>query len=309
MRTVLAALVLVGLAAAVPPRAQGDVPAPEAIFARAKTAWHDRSEVPFVRFGLLERYQWRGRTHDNWWHAAYRTSDRSLALTRIIVPDDESARLRGSPITINLHWHHGEARADSFDTNPNSDAFPVLDPEIVPNASFGLLRLDPKASLLGAATADPAPEPSPSPTPVATPGLPQPVGTPLRELVRVEAVARDYHIELAGTERVRDTDTYHLTLTPLRDPRVYRLRDLWIDEDSYATVQLALAGLFDGKPYDAARWLVSYVKVDGRYYVGQIKTDDQLKFGADRYVDGLEYDFVQYEFPADIPPLTFEHFL
>jgi len=125
----------------------------------------------------------------------------------------------------------------------------------------------------------------------------------------VEAVARDYRIGLAGTERLRYGDAYHLTLEPLHDPRTYRLRDLWIATDGYATLQLTLAGLFEGKPYDDARWTVTYVPLAGRWYVQQIKTDDTLRFGLDRFVNGLEYDFVQYAFPVQIPAINFQRLL
>ncbi|MBC5803131.1 MAG: hypothetical protein GIX03_09105 [Candidatus Eremiobacteraeota bacterium] len=98
-------------------------------------------------------------------------------------------------------------------------------------------------------------------------------------------------------------------LTPLRQPRLYRLRDLWVDTSDYATVKLDVDGLFQGKPYDDARWTVTYTELDGRPYVQQIKTDDTLRFGFDRYVSGLEYDFVQYDFPQAIAPLEFSHLL
>jgi hypothetical protein len=312
-RQVVATLGIGALSLAWLPAVLGDVPpAPDTIFARAKAAWRERAEMPFVSYGLRERYEWRGRVHDNWWQVQYRTADRALALQRIIVASQEDARLRGVPITLNFRLHDNPARADSVDTNPDADAFPILDPEIDPNASFGMLGHERRSSLVGVATASPDAAatalPSAAPAIAAAP-TPEPGQTPLRELIRVEAVARDYRIELAGTERIRDADTYHLMLTPLRDPRVYRLRDLWVDTQSYVTVQLALAGLFDGKPYADARWIVSYVPIDGRYYVGQIKTDDQLRFGADRFVSGLQFDFVQYAFPASIPPLVFERFL
>jgi hypothetical protein len=87
------------------------------------------------------------------------------------------------------------------------------------------------------------------------------------------------------------------------------LRDLWVDAVTYDTLRLAMRGLFRGKPYEDARWVVSYVKMDGRSYVQQIRTDDTLRFGLDRYVTGLQYDFVGYEFPASISPLTFERLL
>jgi hypothetical protein len=297
---------------ALPRRAvAADLP-PEEIFARAKGAWRARSEAPFVTFSLRERYDWRSATHDNWWQAAYRETDHALALTRTVVADDEARRLRGSPIALDFRWHQGTGRADSVDTNRDADAFPILDPRIEPNASFGLMRREQKAVLAGAsATASVPPEPRVTSAAAAPPAPDVATGSdaPLRELARVEAVSRDYAIAVAGIENVRGTDAYHLTLTPLRSPNLYRLRDLWIDADSFATVRLAVHGLFDGKPYDDARFVVTYVTLDGRTYVQQIKTDETLRFGLDRYVTGLSYDFVSYAFPEAIPPITFERLL
>jgi hypothetical protein len=294
---------------AVPRLGRAEGLAPDAIFARAKLAWRTRVDVPFVRFGLRERYLWRDRTHDNWWQATYRQADRALAMRRTIVAEQEDARMRGVPIALNLRFHNGLAHADSLDTNPNADAFPILDPQIEPNASFGLLLKDPKIALIGGSPTAAqrfAQTPAPSPTPSQSPS---PAPTPLRELIRVEAVARDYTIALAGIEHVRDADAYHLTLVPLRDPHVYRLRDLWIDTTSFVTLQIALAGLFEGAPYDDARWIVTYVEVEGRNYIQQIRTDEQLRFGMDRFVSGLQFDFVQYQFPPDVPGITFERYL
>jgi hypothetical protein len=296
--------------AGVAPAARAEEPSAEAIFSRAKGAWRTRTEAPFVAFALRERYVWRDRVHDNWWQGAYRDSDRALALRRVVVPAQEEARLRGMPIHLNLRMHGGAARADSLDTNADADAFPILEPLIEPNASFGLLARDVRARLSD------APELAPIPRATAAPAstAPDPAGSPaepgaLRELGRVEAVARDYAIALAGVESVHDVTAYHLVLTPLRDPRVYRLRDLWVEPVTFRTVQLAVQGLFDGKPYDDARWLVGYVEAGGRNYVQQIRTEDTLKFGLDRFVGGLEFDFVQYDFPESIPDYTFRRLL
>ncbi len=304
-----------GIAFAAMPRAAraADLPA-DAIFSSAKNVWRSRVEAPFVTFNLRERYVWRERTHDNWWAVSYRDRDRALALRRAIVPEEEADRLRGSAIALNFRWHNGFGRADSLDTNADADAFPVLDPHIDPNASFGLLRREQSAALVGAdasfanATASqtqlPVASSSDTPDPSSSPN-----GDALREIVTVEAVSRDYSIALAGMESVRDVDAFHLSLTPVRAPAVNRLRDLWVDAVTYDTLRLAMRGLFRGKPYEDARWVVSYVKMDGRSYVQQIRTDDTLRFGLDRYVTGLQYDFVGYEFPASISPLTFERLL
>jgi len=304
-----------GIAFAALPRAAraADLPA-DAIFSSAKNVWRSRVEAPFVTFNLRERYIWRERTHDNWWAVSYRDCDRALALRRAIVPEQEADRLRGSAIAVNFRWHNGFGRADSLDTNADADAFPVLDPHIHPNASFGLLRREQSAALVGADTSlataassqtrAPAESLTDVPDPSASPG-----GDALREIVTVEAVSRDYSIALAGMESVRDVDAFHLSLTPVRAPAVNRLRDLWVDAVTYDTLRLAMHGLFRGKPYEDARWVVTYVKMDGRSYVQQIRTDDTLRFGLDRYVTGLQYDFVGYEFPASISPRTFERLL
>ncbi len=292
-------------------------PSPEAIFSRAKDAWRTRQEAPFVAYNMRERYEWRGRTHDNWWQVAYRDRDRALALRRTIVAADEAKRLRGSPITFNLKVHKGNVHADSLDTNPDADAFPILEPQIEPNASFGLVRREPKAALvgnvaplssLGTLVAAPSPTPAPTATPTAAPSA-LATEKPLRELVRIEAVARDYAIVLAGTESIRGVEAYHLALTPLRNPRFYRLRDLWVETASFGTVQLAIQGMFEGKPYDDARWIVAYTAIAGRYYVQQIHTDDTLRFGLDRAVTGLTFDFVGYDFPTTLPIMTFQRML
>lgn len=309
---VASVVALVGLAV-VPVRA--DAPSADAIFSAAKAAWRMRAEVPFVAFNLRERYEWRGRTHDNWWQVAYRDRDRALALRRTIVAEDEAKRLRGSAITLNFHIHKGTIKADALDTNRDADAFPILDPQIDPDASFGLLRREPKAELVGAlgpspSGNEPAPMRATSAPPIALPS-PSVVATekPLREVGHIEVVARDYAIALAGIERVRGSEAYHLMLTPLRDPHVYRLRDLWVDTRDYATVQLAVQGLFEGKPYADARWTVGYTRVGGRSYVQQIRTEDPLRFGLDRVVTGLEFDFVAYDFPTALSPMTFARLL
>jgi hypothetical protein len=287
----------------------GTAVAADAIFARAKAVWRSRTEAPYVTFNLRERYTWRSRVHDNWWQAAYRASDAALALRRTIVPDDETQRLRGAAIALDFHWHHGNARADSLETNADADAFPILDPLIEPNASFGLLHHEQRAALAGSVPLAQTVVASAVPTPTTTPPAGDPGTGSLRELVRVEAVAHDYAIANAGLERIRGIDAYHLTLTPLRAPRLNRLRDLWVDAATSQTLQLAVHGLFDGKPYDDARWLVTYVDFGSLGYVQQICTDDTLRFGVDRFVTGLQFDFVGYAFPAEMSPLTFERML
>lgn len=253
----------------------------ERIFARARDAWRTRNDVPYLRYGALVRFVSGRHLSDNWWDAYYRTRDGALALEQLHDAAEENRRLAGVPFSI--------FNVKLFDTNPDADPIRIDEPRIDPMSSFGMI------SRFGR-TSDGAPSGAPSPAP----------SDEFREITRVEANTRDYQVELAGTEPYESQPALHLTLVPLRDPRVNRLRDLWIDPVTYRTIALCVQGVLNGKPYDGIKWTVRYVVLDGRNYVQQIVADEPLHFGFDTTIPKFEFDFVDYHFPADVPKMTFE---
>ena len=279
-RSALAVAALLWLLAAAP--APSPTPSPNAegerIFARAKDFWRTRTDTRYVRYGALVRYLHDGHVFDNWWDAYYRSSDDAMALNRLVDDEADRRRLRGIPFSI--------FGVKIFDTNPDAEPIRIDEPRISPADSFGVLS-----------------RAAPRPTPL----VPNPRATDeFREISRVEANARQYQVTLAGTERVLGAPALHLKLEPLRDPKLNRLRDLWLDPATYRTVQSSVQGLLSGQPYDAVRWTVRYVVLDGREYVQQIYADEPLRFGLDTIVPKFEFDFVDYHFPNDVPQFTFD---
>lgn len=268
-------------------------PRAEEIFAKAKTAWSAQAAKlpPFINYGALLRYEYHGHVFDNWWDAYYRAADGAFTLHRLTDEEEDRRRLAGVPFSIFAF--------KVFDTNKMAEPIRLNDPYISPIDSFGLLARN--APSRGGPAGK---SPSPAATLEATP-----LGTPLRELIVVEAVARDYRIELAGTEQLQYGEAYHLVLTPLRDPGLYRLRDLWVDTTNYVTLRTTIQGLLSGKPYDAIRWTIVYVPIDGLYYLQQIKSDEPLRFGLDTVIPAMEIDFVDYHFPATVPAIEFQHLI
>jgi hypothetical protein len=267
-------------------------PDPEAdrIFGAARAWWETRADVPYLTYGALIRYRHGGHIFDNWWNATLRTKDHALHLERIAIPADEAKRLKGFPITI-----FGFKIAD---TNADAEPIRVELPSIDPISDFGVLsRYRSNVSVNSDATPNPLDEPEPK----ATAG-------DLKEIGVVQAYTRDYDVRLAGVETLHYGDAYHLRLIPLRDPAVFRLRDLWIAKSDYATMQMAVDGIFHGKPYDAVRWTVSYVPIESHWYLQQVRATN-LKFGFDLRIDAMEFDFVDYHFPTDVPQYTFDHLL
>jgi hypothetical protein len=256
----------------------------DALFLRAKEAWRDRTEARYVQYGIRLRYEYGGRSTDTWYEATYRGLDGALSLSRIHLPGDER-RLGGFAIGI--------FGATIFDTNPGAEVVSRLrDPAIAPAFTFGLMPHAFRPNVEPAA-GDPTPEPEQS---------------RLREIGRVIAVNREYRIDLAGVDHLRYGDAFHLVLTPLRDPALNRLRDLWITTDSHVTLQETVAGILDTEPYASATWTITYVPLGGRMYIQQIRTDDALRFG-ERHVSQVRLDFVDYRFPHDVPAFTFERLL
>ncbi|MBD5607076.1 MAG: hypothetical protein IAI48_18625 [Candidatus Eremiobacteraeota bacterium] len=253
--------------------------AAEALFAKARTYWRTRTDVPYLRYGALVRYLHNGHVFDNWWDAYERTADKAIGLQPLVDPVENNRRIAGVPFSI--------FGIKVFDTNRDAEPIRVGEPRIDPTSSFGVTGRS---------------------VSLATPAPPVPATTDpqLREIGSVAASVRAYDIEIAGTEHVDDVDTTHLTFVPLRDPGVNRIRDLWLDPQTGRPVRMVVQGILSGKPYDEVPWTIRYTLVDGREYVQQLIADEPLKFGFEATVSKFEFDFVDFHFPSEAPQFTFD---
>lgn len=106
---------------------------------------------------------------------------------------------------------------------------------------------------------------------------------PPSQLPTIAVVAtstRRYDITLLGIEPYGDHNDYHLKLTPLRDPGRYRLRELWIDERTYATDRLKQDGNFTSTTATRVSWTVTFHDVDGARYIESESETDALGKGG-----------------------------
>jgi hypothetical protein len=261
------------------------------LFTHAKSVWHTRSDLPYLRYGALIRYLHNGHVFDNWWDVWARTSDGQLSMTRLVDVDEDRRRLSGIPFSI--------FGIKIFDTNPDSEPIRLDDPRLEPNSNFGVVSAfgSQRTSTLDAPPAsDPASAPNPDPS--ASDGL--------RTIGVVEANANDYRISYVGIDQLRDGPADHLRLEPIADPKYYRLRDLWIDPSTFRTMQLRVAGILDGEPYNEVSWKIGYVELGGRNYLQQVVAEAPLRFGLDTVIPKFEIDLVDYHFPTEVPKYTFD---
>lgn len=86
----------------------------------------------------------------------------------------------------------------------------------------------------------------------------------LREIGRVTSTDRDYEIAYDGVDSVDGVQAYHLTLRPTHDPGRLRLRELWVDTQTFTTVKLVTQGNFVNSN---VRWAITFATVNGAQYI------------------------------------------
>jgi hypothetical protein len=122
---------------------------------------------------------------------------------------------------------------------------------------------------------DPNPRASATPTPNAQAGL--------KEIATVVARNRDYSISLLGIETIDGHPCYHLVLVPLRDPGRYRIRQAWIDVNTYAPWQLLDQSNFVGGPGTKVSWMIHFGDVAGAHYIREEDAQAPMSAGGEIY--------------------------
>ncbi len=102
----------------------------------------------------------------------------------------------------------------------------------------------------------------------------------LKTIAVVSSRSRDYVIRFSDMEAIDGHDCYHLLLQPSRDPQKLRLRELWVDAQTFQTRQLLSAGNFTGSN---AQWLVSFAEMDGAMYILSETAQQPIGVGDHRY--------------------------
>ncbi len=107
----------------------------------------------------------------------------------------------------------------------------------------------------------------------------------------VVAYARRYTITLIGEEQIGTHHCYHLALRPLRVSGSYRLRDLWIDTKTFATVRARIALNFVTGPGTHIPWTIDFDEIHGARYIAAEHADGLYRY-AGRVYDRVTIRFV-----------------
>lgn len=185
--------------------------------------------------------------------------------------------------------HPASTRGVGFNQGSGAQAAPDVDfiglPMLAPNYSFTLAHGAPQAAGLQRsedAVRDVRAEfgeglkPSPAPSPTALP-------SGLREIGTVVSVRRDYEITLLPDETVNGSECFHLHLQPYQVNGRFRLRDLWIEKSTYATVRARTALNFVNGPGTMIAWTIDFADVDGARYISAESAEGTYRYAKHGY--------------------------
>ncbi len=109
--------------------------------------------------------------------------------------------------------------------------------------------------------------------------------TTLQHIGRTGTVARTYAVTDLGDVTENGVVLHHLGLRPLRDPRRYRLRELWTDVKTSLPERAIVAGIGNHYPLDSVRWRIDFKQLAGGTFVARETALDPLDTGGGRLDD------------------------
>jgi hypothetical protein len=251
----------------------GAVPDPNQIYVHARFVWASQKYPPYVSYTIAVDVNERGVAKSNHYQATY---DARHDRVHVEAVSEEERVNPHVPTGIDMSLDPKRAFRTLFKRpvgHPDEAVDYLGVPILAPNYSFGVARYVPEIASSDADRAalveeirrqfnDPMPQSKMQ-------DLQN--GDDFKEIGRVVSSNRDYQITCEGIESVDGQDAYHLTLRPLRSSRDLRLRDIWVDTQSYATIRLITQGNFTNSNVP---WLITFTNIAGSRY---IKSETALK--------------------------------
>lgn len=257
-------------------------PTADEIFAKARRVWDTQPYPVRLDYIVTVRVIENGKSETSHYTGEYAPGSKDLHVTamaaeQLVNPDAP----HGFTVKITRRFNGKNVMAIPINKEASEDylGVPLLDPTY----SFGLAG---RIETVG-----------PEPLPTNDANAPGVIGT-------VIARAKLYSVTLLGIEPYGEGRAYHLALTPLRDPRRYRLRELWVDAARFVTLKALTEGNFAEGPGTRVNWTITFQTIDGAQYIDTETAAAPLHYGP-RHFEEATISFGSIQARHGLPPTKF----
>lgn len=232
---------------------------PYEIFGRARAAWERQRYPAVLGYTIHVSANRDGSQQERHYHARWLARTNGIAVD--LVSDEQRAHPYHVPPGVSIYGFNvggpqvGDGVAD--------DLLGV--PIVSPNYSFGIADYVPPEELSPAQLVEEIRAEFHDANPAKVAVLKAKEG--LKIIASVTTARQDYTIVLAGIETIGTRSAYHLHLEPRHDPKRLRLRDVWVDAQTFGTAKLVASGNFEQGAPTNVPWTVTFVTIGGEQYI------------------------------------------
>jgi hypothetical protein len=242
-RTIAAFLLLVtALGASPPPAPEAGPPDPNTIFDNVRRAWGAGAYPRYATYVAVVQFHDAGKLVRRTWET---TEDirSGVVYSRAFSREEDAHPYTPHGVNISIPF------LDHL--SPEHQPDPIGHVAFAIDQDYGLAPGERKFASVSAAAAIDAQR------------------SALQVIGRTATITRDYAVSLIETTTDAQGTEYHLALQPLRDPQRHRLRELWVDANTWLPEEAVVEGIGNRGPLNAVRWRVEYRRTDGGMYVAR----------------------------------------
>jgi len=125
---------------------------------------------------------------------------------------------------------------------------------------------------------------------------------------RVTAIVKiPYDISLDVAETYEGHPVYHLLLSPQHDPDIYRLRELWIDKQTFDVWHIRAISIAQvGVIHQPFVYNAFFKPVESYWMLDKVLASGRLRVFLFQYGGSGDITFPSIEFPATVPEWAFD---
>jgi hypothetical protein len=251
-------------------------PDPEQIFRSARKAWSLINYSRYATYTVAVKFR-NGETTIVRHYDAIADLRRDIVFARTFSHEEIANPSIPHGISVRLGSVNGQGGAQA-NNEPNGDRIgPVA---LSVNYSFGISLLPQKTAVVSSGKEIQFP-----------PNLPI-IGT-------TSSVTHDYAVRIMDLSD--GGKTYHLGLEPTHDPGRLRLRQMWVNAETFVTKRILISGNFNQNPYETVPWLIEFKRIGGADYITTETAEAPLEFDDNTTLPNVTISFEDLKLLSAMP--------